>query len=42
MRQLVRRYAAVQRTFGKYDGCWQSHRVVQTDDQWWTKHLDFI
>lgn len=35
-------FIMVRRTFGKYDGCWQSHRVVQTNDAWWTKHLEFI
>jgi len=35
-------FLMVRRTFGKYQGCWQSHRVVQTDEQYWTKHLDFI
>ena len=35
-------FIMVKRTFGKYEGCWQSHRVVQTDDKWHNKHLEFI
>ena len=35
-------FIMVQRTFGKYEGCWQSHRIVETDDKYFSKHLEFI
>ena len=35
-------FIMVQRTFGKYDGCWQTHRVVQADENWESKYLEFI
>ena len=33
-------FIMVQRTFGKYEGCWQSHRIVQTDEMFWTQFLE--
>ena len=35
-------FIMVQRSFGKYEGCWQSHRIVQTDENFHTKYLEFI
>ena len=27
-------FIMVQRTFGRYKGCWQSHRVLASDSKW--------
>lgn len=35
-------FIMVRRSFGKYEGCWQSHRIVQTDENFHTKYLEFI
>ena len=35
-------FIMVQRSFGKYEGCWQSHRIVQTDENFHSKYLEFI
>ena len=33
-------FIMVVRSFGKYEGCWQSHRIIQTDDKYHSKFLD--
>tara|TARA_B110000977_G_scaffold103030_1_gene134562 strand:+ start:26807 stop:27484 length:678 start_codon:yes stop_codon:yes gene_type:complete len=35
-------FIMVKRSFGKYEGCWQSHRVIQTDEKYFSKYLEFI
>lgn len=35
-------FIMVKRSFGKYNGCWQSHRVVQTDANFHSEYLEFI
>lgn len=34
-------FIMVKRTFGKYEGCWQSHRILQTDENFDSKYLEF-
>lgn len=33
-------FIMVKRTFSKYEGCWQSLRILQCDDQWQSKYID--
>ena len=35
-------FIMVKRSFGKYEGCWQSHRIVQTDENYESKYLALI
>jgi hypothetical protein len=35
-------FIMVKRSFGKYNRCWQSHRVVQTDASFHSEYLEFI
>ena len=34
-------FIMVKRTFGKYEGCGQSHRILQTDENFDSKYLEF-
>jgi hypothetical protein len=35
-------FIMVQRSFGRFEGCWQSHRIVQTDEKYHSEFLRVI